>query len=304
MCLGCFCMVALDVSVRFLLERYSLLQVVLLRCTFSAVLILVIAAARGELGKLGTRRPGWHAARSVLMAGSVLSFFYALRYLPLADIIIFAFAAPLIVTALSRPFLGEVVGPWRWGAVLAGFLGVLIVLRPGTGTVHPAAFVAVFGAVMYAGLSLTARKLAPTENSLSLSLYVFVVPWLIAAVGVPATWRAPDAVDWVVFVLCGAFGGIAFVFINAAYQRAAVAIVVPFEYTALIWAGLAGYLFWGEVPDAITWLGAVIITGAGLFILYRETRVAAVSEADPTGFPLQEALGVVAEDERAEPARQ
>lgn len=297
MCLGCFCMVALDVSVRFLLEKYSLLQVVLLRCTFSAILILAIAAARGDLDRLRTKRPGWHAARSVLMTGSMLSFFYALSYLPLADIIIFAFAAPLVVTALSRPFLGEAVGPWRWGAVIAGFLGVLVVLRPGTGSVHPAAFFAVFGAVMYAGLSLTARKLAKTENSLSLSLYVFVVPWSVAAVGAPATWLAPDAADWVVFFLSGVFGGIAIVLINAAYQRAAVAVVVPFEYTALVWAAAAGYLFWGEVPDRATWLGAAIITGSGLFILYRETRAAPVGEAEPTGFPLQEAIGAASEDE-------
>jgi hypothetical protein len=102
MCLGCFSMVGLDVSVRFLLEDYPLLQVVLLRCCFSALFILLYTIGRGELHKLRTRRPGWHALRSLLMAASVLSFFYALSYLPLAEIIIFAFAAPLIVTAVKQ----------------------------------------------------------------------------------------------------------------------------------------------------------------------------------------------------------
>ena len=98
------------------------------------------------------------------MTGSMVTFFYGLKFLPLADVIVIAYAAPLIVTALSRPFLGESVGPWRWTAVVTGFVGVLIVVRPGLGVVHPAAFFALAGAAFYSGLSLTARKLAGTES--------------------------------------------------------------------------------------------------------------------------------------------
>ncbi len=294
MCLGVLFLVALDVSARWLLERYSLTQLVFLRCIFSIILLLLYAAGSGRLGALRTRRPGWHVFRSALMAGSMLSFFHALRFIPLADIMIFAFAAPLMVTALSQPVLGESVGSRRWAAVIVGFAGVLVVLRPGSGTVHPAAIYAVIGAAFYAGLGLTARKLSTTESTMSLSLYVFAAPLAIAGALCVPVWQAPGGFDWFMFFVCGAFGGLGTVFINAAYQRAPAAMIVPFEYTALIWAAGAGFVFWGEVPDGYAWLGAAIITASGLFILYRETR--ARTEIVAPTFPLQEAVGAAARE--------
>jgi drug/metabolite transporter (DMT)-like permease len=296
MCLGAICMVGLDVSARILLETYSLPQLVVLRCGFSVLLILIYTAARGELANLRSNRPGWHVARSFLMAGSMFSFFHALRHIPLADVITIAFAAPLIVTALSRPVLGEPVGPWRWAAVIAGFCGVLVVLQPGSGLMHPAAMFALLGAVLYASLSLTARKLRTTESTIALSIYLFVVPGLIGAGGSFANWIAPDAVAWALFMACGFFGGLAFVFINAAYRRAQAALVVPFEYTGLIWAVIAGYLVWGEVPGANTLLGAGIIIASGLFILFRETVVWHRPQAQ-LDFPMQEVAGVAPEED-------
>ncbi len=292
MCCGVLFLVALDVTARWLLERYSLTQFVFLRCVFSVALLLLYASGSGRLGALRTQRVGWHAFRSALMAGSMLSFFHALRFIPLADIMIFAFAAPLIVTALSRPMLGEVVGPRRWAAVIIGFAGVLVVLRPGFGAVHPAAIYAVIGAAFYAGLGLTARKLSTTESTMSLSLYVFAAPLAIAGALCVPGWQSPGGLDWLMFLVCGAFGSLGIVFINAAYQRAPVAMIVPFEYTALIWAAGAGFVFWGEVPDGFAWLGAAIITASGLFILHRETR----ARREPVGptFPLQEAVGASA----------
>jgi drug/metabolite transporter (DMT)-like permease len=282
-------MVRLDVVIKWLLGSYSLPQVVLLRCTFSILFIFWFAVGQGGLLVLRTDRPGWHVFRSLLMAGSTFAFFHALRFIPLADIMIIAFAAPLIVTLLSRPLLGEPVGPWRWSAVLIGFIGVVVVMRPGTGLIHPAAVIAFAGAFMYAGLSLTARKLSFTETTESLSLYLFGIPWLIAAVGTTGQSLQPPVLDWCLFALSGAFGGLAFVAINAAFRRAPAAVIVPFEYTALIWATAAGFLIWGEVPDAQTWLGAGIIIASGLFILYRETRVMRKPQVR-VDFPLQDAV--------------
>jgi drug/metabolite transporter (DMT)-like permease len=296
MCLGAICMVGLDVSARILLETYSLPQLVLLRCLFSVLLILAFTAVRGELANLRSSRPGWHIIRSFLMAGSMFSFFHALRNIPLADVITIAFAAPLIVTALSRPVLGEPVGPWRWAAVIAGFIGVLIVLQPGSGLMHPAALYALVGAVLYASLSLTARKLHTTESTVALSIYLFAVPGLIGAAGSFNQWTRPDATAWALFVSCGFFGGLAFVFINAAYRRAQAALVVPFEYTGLIWAIAAGYLVWGELPGRNTVLGATIIVASSLFILFRET-VARPRPQAQLDFPVQEVVGLAPEDE-------
>ncbi len=290
MCTGVLCMVALDVTVRTLLENYALAQVILLRSVFAMVLIELIIVQRRQTHVLRTRRAGWHVFRSLLMTGSMFTFFYALKLLPLADVTAIVFAAPLIVTALSRPFLGEHVGPWRWAGVLAGFTGVLIVVRPGFGVVHPAALVALLGATFYSGLALTARRLAGTESIWSLSLYSFIGPTLVAGIASLGRWEMPDPVSWVLFLLSGLFGAVAFLCINSAYGRAPAAIIVPFEYTALIWATGAGYLFWGEIPGLHTWLGSGIIIASGLLILFRETIARPTPDA-ALDFPFQEAVG-------------
>jgi drug/metabolite transporter (DMT)-like permease len=273
MCAGAFCMVGLDATARWLLQTYSLPQMVVLRCLFSVSFIVAFVAARGEFGSLRTARPGWHLFRSLMMSGSMFAFFHALRFIPLADIMVIAFAAPLIVTSLSRFVLGEQVGVWRWSAVIIGFIGVLIVVRPGGGIVHPSALLALGGAVLYAGLLLTARKLSTTESTAALSLYLFVVPLLIGLVVGADHWEVPNATGWALFAVCGGFGGLSFVLINGAYRRAPAAAVVPFEYTGLIWAAAAGYLIWGEIPTLNTWVGALIIVTSGLVIVFRETAV-------------------------------
>lgn len=292
MCLGTVFMVGLDVTARYLLESFALPQLALLRCLFSMLIIFTWAVLRDGTASLVTRRPGWHLLRSLLMAGSMFAFFHALRYIPLADIVCIAFAAPLIITSLSRPFLGEHVGPWRWAAVIVGFVGVLIVMRPGAGLLHPAAVIALGGAVMYAGLALTARKLSTTESTVALSFYSFVAPLLLGGVLSFGYWLQPAWTDWLLFALCGGCGGMAFICINAAYARAQAALVVPFEYTGLIWATGAGYLIWNELPTPSTWVGATLIVASGLFILYRET-ISADPALAQAGFPLQEAVAIV-----------
>lgn len=288
MCLGVLCMVGLDICAKWLLQRYGIAQLVLLRCAFSAALIFWYGLVRSGRGALATRRPQWHLLRSLLMSGSMFAFFYALPRIPLADVLTYAFAAPLIVTALSRPLLGEHVGPWRWLAVLCGFAGVLVVLQPGAGLVDPAALFALAGAALYALLSLSARHLSETESTIALSLYLFPLPMLISAPFAARAWLEPTAVEWLLFAACGLFGGFAFVCMNAAFRRAPPALLVPFEYTGLVWAAAGGFLVWGEVPSARTWLGACIIIASGLAILYRERRI---KRPEPQAdFPLQESV--------------
>ena len=155
--------------------------------------------------------------------------------------------------------------------VIVGFIGVLIVMRPGTGMLHPAAIIAFGGAATYAGLALTARKLSTTESTAALSLYSFVASLILGGVLSIDYWIQPTWTQWLLFALCGSFGGMAFICMNAAYARAQAAIIVPFEYTGLLWATGAGYAIWNEIPTLSTWIGATLIVASGLFILYRET---------------------------------
>ena len=176
-----------------------------------------------------------------------------------------------MVTALSVPTLGEHVGWRRWTAVTIGFIGVLIILRPGSGELSLAAMAVLFAAFCYASLAITARKLAGTESSYALSVYAVVGPLLISAALVSkGSWRVPDTNGWILFLLAGSCSVVAWIGIIGGYRRAAPAMLAPFEYTALVGGALAGYLIWDEVPDRWVVIGAAIIIASGLFVVYRE----------------------------------
>jgi drug/metabolite transporter (DMT)-like permease len=200
----------------------------------------------------------------------MFGFFFGLSRMPLVNALTIAFTAPLMVTALSVPFLGEHVGWRRWIAVIIGFVGVLVVLRPGEGMFTPAAIGVIIAALCYSGLALTARKLAATESSFSLSIYVVTGPLLISAFMLPGNYTPPTTNGWLFFLLAGLCSALAWVGIVGGYRRAPPALLAPFEYTALIGAAAAGYWIWDEVPDQWVIAGGLIIIGSGLFIVYRE----------------------------------
>lgn len=200
----------------------------------------------------------------------MFGFFYGLSKMPLVNALTIAFTAPLMVTAMSVPFLGEHVGWRRWVAVIVGFVGVLIVLRPGKGMFTPAAIALLIAALCYAGLAISARKLAGTESSFSLAVYVVTGPLLISTFMLPGNYVTPTAGSWFFFVLAGLCSALAWVGIIGGYRRAPPSILAPFEYAALIGAAAAGYWIWDEVPDQWVIAGGLIIIGSGLYIVHRE----------------------------------
>ncbi len=260
----------LDLCAKWLLADYALSQFVLLRSLFGLAVFVLIARWYGGSKSLVTRRWPWHLLRTALATGAMFGFFYGLAKMPLVNALTLAFTAPLILTALSGPVLGEKVGMYRWLAVVAGFIGVLIVLRPGTGMVTPAALAVLGAAVCYAGLALTARKLAATESSLALSVYVISGPLIVSAFFVADDYRAPPPADWALFALAGLCSAAAWVGIVGGYRRASPALLAPFEYLALIGGALAGYLIWNEVPDRWVVVGGLLIIASGLTVVYRE----------------------------------
>jgi len=261
---------ALDLCAKWLLTDYSLEQFVFLRSGFGVIFFLVSARWYGGLGALKTKRWGWHLIRTALATGAMFGFFYGLARMPLVNALTIAFLAPLIVTALSVPFLGEHVGWRRWLAVCAGFIGVVIVLRPGDGMLSLAAIAVLIAAFCWAGLSVTARKLAATETSFSLSIYITAGPLVVSTFLLPGNYDAPSANAWGLFILAGLCSAIAWVGIVGGYRRAPPVILAPFEYTALIGAAIAGYLIWDEVPDRWVIIGGAIIIASGIYIVYRE----------------------------------
>lgn len=261
----------LDLAAKAILATYSLEQFVFLRSLIGVTIFLLLAKQFGGADSLKTKRWGWHLLRTGLACGAMFGFFYGLARMPLVDALTLGFTAPLMVTALSVPLLGEHVGWRRWIAVSIGFVGVLIILRPGAQSITFAHVAVLISSFCYACLALTARKLATTESSYSLSVYVVTGPLLISSVKLSGgNWQVPDATGWLLFAIAGTCSVIAWIGIIGGYRRAAPAMLAPFEYTALVGGALAGYYIWGEVPDRWVAAGALVIIASGLFVVYRE----------------------------------
>lgn len=265
----------LDLCAKALLADYSLVQFVFLRSVFGMLTLLSIARWYGGFRSLATRNWHWHLLRTLLSCGAMFGFFYGLSQMPLVNALTIAFTAPLMVTALSVPVLGEHVGWRRWLAVGVGFCGVLLVLRPGSGMVTPAALALIFAALCYAGLAITARLMSARESSFSLSIYVMSGPLLVSAVLLPGSYSDPDPTGWFLFGLAGFCSACAWVGIVGGYRRASPAILAPFEYTSLLGAAAAGYWIWNEVPDSWVIAGSAVIIGSGLYVVHREVGTAA-----------------------------
>ncbi len=203
---------------------------------------------------------------------ALLLFFEALQSLPLAEAIAVAFMAPLIVTALAGPVLGETVGARRWVAVIVGFIGALIMVRPGTAAFHPEALLVVGSAFAFSLLVLLTRRMTRTESAVSLLTYSTIFAGALSVPFLAQVWRPPAGEDLGLFVLIGIVGGVAAYLVILAYRYAPVSVLARFDYTGLIWGALLGWLIWREQPDPPVWIGAAIVALAGLYITRREAR--------------------------------
>jgi len=267
-----FLLCCLDVIAKILLIKYSVMQLTFLRSGFALLIVGISNYLSNGMGCFRTEIKRWHLLRTLLMTIATTTFFVALGMIPLVNVIVIVFIAPILMTALSGPILGEHVGPWRWLAVIIGFIGMLIILKPtsdfnGQGTIY-----ALIGVITYALISLTSRKLSNQDSAYNLTFYMFFGPIIIGGLGSLNTWLAPTPLDWLYFVLTGVTGGAAFIFYNLAFQRAEASLLAFFEYTGLIWAALAGYLIFNESVEFSVWIGAIIIISGGLIIIHRESN--------------------------------
>lgn len=261
----------LDLCAKGLLSSYSLEQFVFLRSLIGLAIFILIGRQFGGIRSLVTAKWRWHLLRTLLATGAMFGFFYGLSRMPLVNALTLGFTAPLMVTALSVPMLREHVGWRRWVAVTVGFVGVLIILRPGGGDVSFASIAVLFAAFCYACMAITARKLSTTESSYALSVYVIAGPMIVSlALLGKGSWQVPDLNGWMMFLGAGACSVIAWIGIIGGYRRASPAMLAPFEYTALIGGAFAGYLIWDEIPDRWVVFGATVIIASGLFVVYRE----------------------------------
>ena len=261
----------MDAGLKHLAGHYPPLQVAALRGASSLPLVLAWVAATTGLAPLLRVRWPLHLLRGAIGIGMMATFAYALQTLPLTSAYTIFFVAPLLITALSVPLLGEKVGPRRWGAIVIGLAGVLVLLRPtGEGMMSWAAFAVLLAATGYAVSAITVRVLGRTDSTASMMVWLLVILAFGAGALAWPQWVPIRAADlWVIGVV-GLAGALGQYFITEAFRIGEASQIAPLEYTALVWGVLMDVTLWGVLPDAVTWLGAAIIVASGLYLLRRE----------------------------------
>ena len=295
--LGMFCISINDMLIKHLSGAYPLHQMVFVRSAIGILFSLLMVQFEGGFAILRTRTPGLHLLRGLLVVIANMCFFTALAVIPLADATALFFAAPLFITVLSIPFLGEKVGARRIAAVIVGFAGVLIMLRPGgaqQGTAPDTLvlLLPVVGALAYAMMQVLTRRLGISSKASAMAVYIqgtFILVslgfWLVAGDGRFAAgtenpsiefllraWRWPEAGDRLLFLFLGALSAVVGYSLSQAYRSADAATVAPFEYVALPLAMMWGWLVWGDLPGIQVALGIALIIGSGLYVFLRERK--------------------------------
>jgi len=263
---------SLWVLVKLLSDRYSVYEISFFRNFFALIPACLMVAAHGDWRVLKVKRISGHIWRAVLGVVAMMLGFASYAMMPLANAVSISFMSPLVITALSVPLLGEKVGPWRWSAVLVGFVGVLVIVKPGAGFLTPGALVAIGGAAVAALAMITIRQLNRTDKPVAIVFYFALFASLFTALPLPFVWVTPHGWDWLMLVGMGLSGGFGQHFMTRAFSLAPVAVVSPFNYVSLIWSTLAGWAVWGDMPAAHVFVGAAIVVTSGLVILWRESR--------------------------------
>jgi drug/metabolite transporter (DMT)-like permease len=263
----------MDATMKQLVGHYSPIQVAALRGLVSLPFVIAWVYYRERTFRTLFRvRWRWHLARGVLAVVMLTSFIYAISGMPLSEAYTLFFVAPLMITALSVPLLKEHVDRRRWIAILTGFAGVLIVLRPGFVGMDLLAVAVLVGAVCYALNAISMRILGRTDSTAAMSF------WFIAMVGVGAgalalpDWQPVRMSDTAWLIGMGVTGALGQLLITEAFKCAPVSIIAPFEYSTLFWGVLLDLILWGDLPGPPVFVGAVVIVGSGLYLIHRERR--------------------------------
>ncbi len=282
---GVFVFTLQDVIIKWISGNYPVHEIVLIRSFFAVIPILVIARLEGGFHLLRTTHYGLHVIRAFLMFSSYMTYYLALAALPLAETVSLFFSAPLFITILSVAFLNERVELGGWMAVLVGFLGVVILLKPGSKMIDPAALLAVLSALLYSTGSILTRRLGQTESGVALAFYPIITYIAFSTmVGIALSagsvvqqshpsvaflfrgWQVPVQGDLFLLILVGLIAALGFYFLSQAYRLAAPSAIASFEYIAVPLSAVLGYIFWKNIPGPQSIIGIMLIVGSGLYI--------------------------------------
>jgi drug/metabolite transporter (DMT)-like permease len=264
----------IDVLAKFLGQAgLPILVVVWGRALFGTLMVLPMALRAVGPSALIPTRPGYHIARAVLLYSATWFFFTALKHLPIADALAIFFVNPLIVTLFSALFLGEKVGPRRWTAVAVGFVGTLIIIRPGMVEMNPGTLLALAAGTALGSYFVMTRARAGQEDASVLTLQTSVVGIIGLTLLLPLGWQMPTPQQWLMLLGVGVIATLGHVLITRAYEHAEASLLAPLAFTEIIVAVAVGWWFFGDLPDAWTLVGVAVLIGSAIYISLRERQV-------------------------------
>lgn len=267
-----------DTATKLALDELPVLQVLWARFVFHLITVSIVLGATGTRLPPVSRAPRLQAFRSLLLVAGNLCFIVALWLLPLAETTVIGFLSPVLTVVAAAIWLGERVTKRRLVALVLGFVGVLIVVRPGGAMFQPAALLPLGTAVVFAGYQILTRVLAPIDDARTTIFHTGLAGTAVTTLLLPFGWEWPSAHAWMLLIMVGSVGAASHTLLILAYARAPAGVVAPFAYAQIATASAAGWLFFAEVPDAGTIAGAAVIAGAGLLALPRRSDDEAMPE--------------------------
>jgi S-adenosylmethionine uptake transporter len=270
MALGMFLFSGVDTMGKFLTETVHPVQIVWFRQLGLLLGVVVLIGFQGR-AVLVSSNPKLQIGRGVLAACSATLFIVGVSYVPLADAVAITFVAPFMVTVMGALILREPVGVRRWTAVLVGFIGTLIVIRPGMGVIHPAALLLIVAATAFALRQVLSRILAGEDKTQTTVAYTAIVSWTLLTIPLPFIWQNPSSdLEIALLIAMAVVAAFAEILVIMALNAAQAVVVAPVQYSLLIWGTFYGFVVFGQLPDVWTWLGALVIVATGLYTLNRE----------------------------------
>ena len=271
MCISTIGFAVMHTLIRYASAELHPVQIAFFRNFFGLVIFLPILLRQG-FAFLHTRRLGLHAIRGVLNIGAMLMFFYALSIVEVARVTALGFSAPVFAAILSVVFLGERFRLHRWSAIIAGFLGMLIVLRPGVIPLELGPLLVVGSSFLWAICMIIIKAMSRTESSLAIVAYMNIFLALFSAGPAIWVWDWPTIEGWLLMVAIGVTGTLGQLGLSQALAETEPTVVMPFDFLRLIWVAALGYWFFGEIPDLFVWIGGAVIFGSGFYLGWRENR--------------------------------
>jgi len=270
---GSFLFACCNAIAKSVMDSYPPNEITFFRYFFSIIPVAGLVAAQGGVRVLRVSRPWLHVFRALLGVASSAFFYISLRSQPLAEAVGISYSIPLFLTVLAIPFLGEKVGRYRWGAVIGGFTGVLVLAGPGGALVPVGLAAGLASAACYAMSLIVTRRLAERDSAAAINFWFMATAALLAGATLPFGFVMPSAIDLALLALVGLSAGTAMYLVTQAFRNAPASVLSSLDYLGLVWASLFDFLLWSHVPGPSMIAGGMIIVSSGLFIVFRETRL-------------------------------